>query len=217
MARNAAAGPPSIARWSKVRQACIVGRTATAPSTSRPGGRGYGRSRGSPTCGGLRIAVVMSTRVDAAVRDGERAARRARPRVERALARTSGELGDPRVDLLEREPVGAAHDRARSGPRRSRRRRATLISSSSSISSLGDARVEPRMLAERGGHELHDDRRDADARRGARLVQPRAQLDERLHVELEHGGQLGGGLQARDHAAGDRAAPPAQRDRRARP
>ena len=56
------------------------------------------------------------------------------------------------------------------------------------------------MFTERGGHELHDDRRDADARRGSRLVQPRAQLDERLHVELEHGGQLGGGLQAGDHA-----------------
>ena len=69
------------------------------------------------------------------------------------------------------------------------------------------------MLAERSGDELHDDRRDADPRRAPAVVQPGAQLDERLHVELEHGGQLGRGLQARDHARRDRPAPAAQRDR----
>ena len=37
VARNAAAGPPSTARWSNVRHACIVGRTAIAPSPTTTG------------------------------------------------------------------------------------------------------------------------------------------------------------------------------------
>ena len=85
----------------------MVGRTASAPSTTT------GRSRMRPIqrippCGGLRIAVVMST-LDAAVRDRER------PAVELGQRHATGasplgQLDDPGVDLVEREAVGVADD-----------------------------------------------------------------------------------------------------------
>ena len=211
MARNAAAGPPSTARWSKVRHACIVGRTAIRPSDVTIGRSRIRPIQRIPTCGGLRIAVVMSTGWMPPFETVNVAAFQI-VRGQRAIARTSGELGDLRVDLLERELVGASHDgRDQAFVGLDGDRDVDLLEQLDRV--LGDARVEPRMFTERSGHDLHDDCRDADARCGAPAVQPGAQLDERRHVELEHGSQLGGGLQAGDHASGDRAAPPAQRDR----
>src|ERR1700736_4442632 len=61
VARKAAAGPPSIARWSKVRQACSVGRTTIAPAASTTGRSRMRPIQRIPHWGGLRIAVVMST------------------------------------------------------------------------------------------------------------------------------------------------------------
>ena len=141
---------------------------------------------------------------------------------ERAVARPRGELGDARVDLLEREPVGAGDDR-RDEPfgRVDGDGDVDLGEQLDSVSV--DPRVEERVVAQRRGDELHDDRRDADrAASRPRSFSRAAQLDERLHVELEHRGQLGGGLEARRPCA--RAIVPRRprsgivpRDRRPRP
>src|SRR5581483_4172978 len=72
---------------------------------------------------------------------------------------------------------------------------------------------EPRMLEERGRDELHHDRGDADPGRGTGAIHARAQVDERLDVELEHRRELRGLAEARDHPARDRPAPAGERDR----
>ena len=181
----------------------------------RRGGRECGRSRGSRHWGGLRIAVVMSTgwmppfetvNVPPATSAGmsEPSRARAARSTMRALISASESLSAPAT-------TGAT------SPSDVSTATATLISASSSTSRLGHAGVEERVFAERRRDELHDDRRDPDRRRCSRLVEPGPQLDERLDVDLEHGGQLGGGLETRNHAGGDRAATTPQRDRASPP
>ena len=110
MARNAAAGPPSTARWSKVRQACSVGRTAIAPSPTTTGRSLDASDPEDPALRRVEDRRRDVDRVDAAVRHGERAAGEV-VGGERAVARAGRELGDARVDLLDREPVGTGDDR----------------------------------------------------------------------------------------------------------
>ena len=163
MARNAAAGPPSTARWSKVRQAWSVGRTAMAPSPTTTGRSRMRPIQRMPVCGGLRIAVVMSTgwmppfetvNVPSAISSGVSEPSRAR------AARSD----DADVDLLEGEPVRADDDRGDEPLRRVDGDRDVDLREQFDVR-LGHARVEERMLAEGLRDELHDDGRDPDPRR----------------------------------------------------
>ena len=155
-------GPPSTARWSKVRQACIVGRTAIAAVADHDRAVADAADPEDPDLRRVEDRRRDVDRVDAAVRDGERAAVEV-VRRQRAVARARRELGDALVDLLEREPVGAGDDR-RDEPLVRLDGDGDVDLAEQLDLALGHARVQSRMLAEGGGDELHDDRGDADPR-----------------------------------------------------
>ena len=94
--------------------------------------------------------------MDSAVRDGEGAGGDV-VGCERAVTCARGELGDARVDLLEREPVGARYNRRDDAVVRLDRNRDVDLAQQLDPG-LGHARVEPRMPEERRGDELHHDR-----------------------------------------------------------
>ena len=150
--------------------------------------------------------------MDAAVRDGERSVREVVGR-QRAVARARSTRSAIRsVDLLEREPVGAARRPARRARPRVSTATATLISSSSSI--VVSVTRALRIGCSRSAAATSFTTIAVTPIRGCApaVVELRPQLDERLDVELEHRRQLRGALQARDHAGRDRPAAAAQRD-----
>ena len=116
-------GAPSTARWSKVRQACSVGRTAIAPSPTTTGRSLDAADPEDPALRRVEDRGRDVDRVDAAVRDRERAVGEVVGRRAARRARARDEVGDARVDLLEREAVGAARRPARRARRPCRRRR----------------------------------------------------------------------------------------------
>ena len=164
MARNAAAGPPSIARWSKVRHACSVGRTAIAPSPTTTG-----RSRMRPI---QRMAALRRVEdrgrdvdgMDAAVRDRERAAGDVGG-PERQPSRVRRASSVMRAFTSSSEQRSAPCTTGATRPSGVSTATATLMSAEQLDLGLRHARVEQRMLAECRRDELHDDRGDADPRR----------------------------------------------------
>ena len=107
--RNAAAGAPSTARWSKVAVSVSIGRTASSP----PRGDDSVLRRADGDDRGLRRVEDGGEALDgvhAEVRDRERAALEV-VGAELVVAGAADDVGARGGDLGEREPLGAADDR----------------------------------------------------------------------------------------------------------